>query len=141
MPAVTAVPAASTLARSFLHAVLARDDPALRRLLADDVWVRAMLVREIIERHDADGAVELFRGWFGRAHELQVLHASTHPAATREAVAYRLRLRPDWAPDVWHVIEQSGYARFHHGRIRRLDLVCTGFVPEHELERHGHGAW
>jgi hypothetical protein len=137
MPTLTATPPPSTLARGFLHAVLTRDDPALRRLLADDVWVRAMLVREIIERHDA---VELFRGWFGGAHELQVLHASTHPAATREAVAYRLRLRPAWAPDVWHVIEQSGYARFDAGRIRRLDLVCTGFVPEHELERHREGA-
>jgi flavin-dependent dehydrogenase len=38
--------------------------------------------------------------------------------------------RPTWAPDVWHVIEQSGYARIADGRVRRLDLVCTGFVPE-----------
>lgn len=133
MATAAAPTTSSALARAFLQAVVTADMPALRRLLDGDVWLRAMLVREIVERHDADETVELFRGWFGSAHELQVLHASTHPAATREAVIYRLRLRPHWAPDVWHVIEQTGYVRVHDERIRRLDLACTGFVPEPEL--------
>lgn len=118
------------VARAFLHAVVTRDERTLQGLLAVDVWTRAMVVRELLERHDAETTVALFDGWFGSAHDLQVVHAVTYPALTREAVTYRLRLRPAWAPDVWHAIEQTGYLRLQDGRIRRLDLVCTGFVPE-----------
>lgn len=121
------------VARAFLAAVVTRDERSLRALLAPDIWSRAMVVREVLERHDAENTIALFHGWFGTAHTVQVLWTTTYPVATREAVAYRLRLLPEWAPDVWHVIEQTGYLRVQQGRIRRLDLVCTGFVPEWEL--------
>ncbi len=126
-------PADTEVAQAFLRAVVSRDERRLRGLLADDVWVRAMLVREVVEGHGVDVAVELFHGWFGAAAEIQVLLATTSPVATREVVTYRLRLRPAWAPEVWHLIEQTGYLRVRDGRIRRIDLVCTGFVPEPEL--------
>jgi hypothetical protein len=48
----------------------------------------------------------------------------------------RCRLTPGgrgWVLWLWHVIEQTGYVRVQHGRIRRLDLVCTGFVPEPDI--------
>lgn len=125
------------LAPRLLGAIVAGDPAELRRLLADDVWLRAMLVRETVERHDADTAVELVHGWFFEAAELQVLHTDWWPVTTREHLVYRLRLRPAWAPDVWHVIEQTGYLRAQGGRIRRLDLVCTGFVPERDLRAGG----
>ena len=47
----------------------------------------------------------------------------------REFLAYNLLVRPDWAPDVWHVVEQSGYCRVVDDRVTRIDLVCTGFFP------------
>jgi hypothetical protein len=124
----TATPAA--VASDLLDAIVSRDTSRLRELFTDDVWLRAMLVRETVERHDADAAVQMFQGWFGDAVELEVLHTSTYPVAGREQLTYRFRLRPSWAPGVWHVIEQTGYARIHEGRVRRLDLVCTGFAPE-----------
>jgi hypothetical protein len=123
----------SEVAAAFLDAVVTADADALRALLTTDVWLRAMLVRDVVEDHRADAAVERFDGWIWTAHEVQVLHATTRSAGLREAVTYRLRLRPAWAPDVWHVIEQTGYLRIVDGRIRRVDLVCTGFVPEHDL--------
>lgn len=130
MPTLERTITSAEVARALLDAIVGRDHDALRRLLADDVWLRAMLVRDVVEHHDAAAAVEAFRGWFGGAVDLEVLHTSHHSVATREHITYRLRLRPEWAPDVWHVIEQTGYARVHDGEIRRLDLVCTGFAPE-----------
>jgi hypothetical protein len=121
--------ARSTVAGPFLDAVLARDERAMLDLLAPDVWLRAMLVRETVEHHDAVAAVAMFRGWFAHAAELRVLRRSTYPVATRDHLSYRVLLRPGWAPDVWHLIEQSGYLRIQDGRVRRIDLVCTGFVP------------
>ena len=38
-------------------------------------------------------------------------------------------VRPDWEPDVWHVVEQSAYCRVADDHVTRLDLLCTGFFP------------
>lgn len=127
----------TTVARLLLRAIVGRDDPELRSLFSDDVWLRAMLVRQTIEAHGHDAVVDVFEGWFGNAHEVQVLHASTHVVGTRHRLTYRLRLRPGWAPDVWHVIEQTGYARVEGGHVRRVDIVCTGFVPEADVAGEG----
>jgi hypothetical protein len=121
--------ASPSVATPFLDAILGRDERAMLDLLAPDVWFRAMLVRETVEHHDAVAAVAMFRGWFAHAAELRVLRRSTYPVATRDHLSYRVLLRPEWAPDVWHLIEQSGYLRIQDGRVRRIDLVCTGFVP------------
>ena len=118
------------VATVLLGAIVQRDRAALAAVLAPDVWMRAMVVRDVIERHTASEAIEVFDGWFGHVHELQVLAMASYPVASREHITYRLRLRPDWAPDLWHLIEQSGYIRVHEGRVRRIDLGCTGFVPE-----------
>jgi hypothetical protein len=128
-----------TVAGQLLDAIVTRDEDQLRRLFSPDVWFRVLIVRRTVETHDAETAIATFRSWFGGAVQLQVLHTATYPIGGREHLSYRLRLRPDWAPEVWHVIEQSGYARIHEGRVRRLDLVCTGFVPESAVDAQaGH---
>jgi hypothetical protein len=129
-PAATAAgPTSAAIARALLLAIVTWDEPRLRSLLADDVWLRAMLVTEVVEEHDPDAVVERFRGWYGTAAGLEVVRATHDTIATREAIAYRVRLRPSWAPEQWHLIEQSGYVRVRAGRVSRLDLVCTGFHP------------
>ena len=123
-------PASPSTAQALLTAIVQCDAAALRRLLSPDVWFRAMILHDVLERHDAEATIEVFQGWFDHPLELEVLALDTSSVTTRDRVRYLVRLRPTWAPDVWHVIEQSGYARIADGRVRRLDLVCTGFVPE-----------
>jgi hypothetical protein len=130
-PAAREGAASAAVARALLVAIVTRDHTRLRALLADDVWMRAMLVREVVEHHDADEVVARFQGWYGSAAALEVVRVEHDTAGTREAVAWRVRLRPPWAPEVWHLIEQRGYVRVRDGRVSRLDLVCTGFQPEH----------
>jgi hypothetical protein len=116
-----------TAGQRFLTTLREQDFDAMRSLFADDVWLRAMLVREIVERHDADAVVALFRGWYEQADDVAVVDAQHHTMEGREFVRYRLRLRPPWAPDRWHVVEQAGFLTEVDGRVRRLDLTCTGF--------------
>jgi hypothetical protein len=125
----TAGPDDAVVAHRFLEAIVQRDEASLLALLDPDVWLRAMLVREVIEEHDAVATLARFHGWFGSAVACEVLHATTTPIASRHHLTYRFLLRPAWEPDVWHLIEQSGYLRVRDGRISRLDLVCTGFHP------------
>jgi hypothetical protein len=122
--------AASTLGHRFIEAMVAWDEPSVRELLADEIWFRALLVRDVIERHDVATTLDVLHGWYGSAHETELLQAATEVVATRERLTYRVRLRPSWEPGVWHLIEQTGYLRVLDGRISRLDLACTGFHPQ-----------
>jgi hypothetical protein len=116
-------------AEQFLHSLACRDFAAFRALLAPDVWCRAMLVREVVEVHTADETTELFGSWFGTPPELHLEEADHHPIMGRTFVRYRIRLRPAWAPDTWHRIEQTGYLTVVRDVIGRVDLACTGFYP------------
>lgn len=116
--------------RRFIAAVLARDEGRLFSHLQANVWFRALVVREVIEHHDAVSTAAAFRRWFVDAEEVESLEVVTSAALSRVHLRYRVRLRPAWEPEVWHVIEQCGYARVRDGAIARLDLTCTGFVPE-----------
>lgn len=117
------------MAARFLDVLEARDFVALRDLLDDDVWCRAMLVREIVELHDAAATVKLFESWYATPAELALEDRQHHVMMGRELVRYRMRLRPHWAPDRWHRVEQTGYLSVRDDRIRRVDLTCTGFFP------------
>jgi hypothetical protein len=129
MPAAPVLQVAAPVGRRLIDAVVGWDEPTVRALLADMVWFRALLVRDVIEVHDATAAMEVLYGWYGSAYETELLQAATEVVTTRERLTYRVRLRPSWEPGVWHLIEQTGYLRVLDGRISRLDLTCTGFHP------------
>jgi hypothetical protein len=123
-----------SMGERFLSSLERGDFDTMRGLFADDVWLRAMLVREIVERHDADATTSLFRGWYQQAQDVSVIDSEHHAMEAREFVRYRVRLRPPWAPDHWHVVEQAGFLTEVDGYIRRLDLTCTGFYLKEPVE-------
>jgi hypothetical protein len=126
-PDPTAAPA--RIAQALLIALSSQDWPGVRTLLSDDVWMRALLTREVTEAHDADSVVAALRTWHGDTNGFVVLEATRDTIEHRESIRWRFAERPSWAPDQWHVIEQTGYLRVRDGRISRLDLVCTGYHP------------
>lgn len=113
----------------FLHALSRRDFDEIERLLASNVWFRALLPRKAYELNRAEETLDILRRWFGEAKKFRVLRTEHHTLAGREFILYRFLLLPDWAPEQWHIIEQAGFMRVKEGRISRLDLVCTGFFP------------
>ena len=126
----------ATAAR-FLEALAERDLDAILDLLAPDVWLRALLTREVAEARDAAAAARLLGTWVDAPGGREVSEAAAWTALAddgvpgRARIRYRFRLRPTWAPDTWHVIEQTGYLRVGpDGRITRLDLACTGYHAE-----------
>lgn len=120
---------APDVARSFLAALGRRDFDDIERHLATDVWFRALLPRGLEEARSASETREKLSSWFSGAEPFRVLENDHHSLEGREHLRYRFLLRPEWAPEQWHVIEQVGFCRVKEGVISRLDLVCTGFFP------------
>jgi hypothetical protein len=72
--------------------------------------------------------VNRLRLWFGDADSFEMRWAETGRVANRLSLAYRIRLHDS---DGWQVIEQRLYCDVgDDGRIRNLDLLCSGFLPE-----------
>lgn len=113
----------------FLEALTQRDFTALEELLAADVWLRALLPRHLDEHYGSGETATAFRSWYGAAQAFEAIAVDHDNVIGKERIRYRFMLRPDWAPETWHVIEQSAFLSIKDGLIRKIDLVCTGFLP------------
>jgi len=122
----------ATPGQRLLTALASRDFATIEGLLTDDVWLRALLPRHLDERYGAGETTRAFRTWFGAAEDLEVLRSDHTTIVGKNRVTYRFSLRPDWAPETRHVIEQTAILSVVDGRIRKIDLVCSGFLPAAE---------
>jgi hypothetical protein len=118
----------------FVTALVDGDTPRLAGTLAPQVQMRALIPPGPIEVHGAEAVAGKFATWFGSAERLELIRAASEPVADRLHVSYRLRIRR--AGDPWNVVEQHLLCAHDGGRITALDLVCSGFRPEHAANRH-----
>jgi hypothetical protein len=125
-PDVLARPAAR-----LVEAVASRDFAALGELMDPEVWMRALLPRQLVELRGADQVLAAFTVWYGGATNVTPLALDHDVVGGKERATYRFVLTPDWAPGTEHLIEQTAFLSVRDGRIRKIDLVCTGFMPLH----------
>jgi ketosteroid isomerase-like protein len=113
----------------FLEALGRLDFKEVEQCLATDVWFRALQAKGVHESKTANDAADAFRGWFNGTGGTRLLDCERHTTEGREHLRYRFLLRPEWASDQWHLVEQTGFCRVKDGKITRLDVVCSGFFP------------
>ena len=112
---------------ALVRAVAERNFEGLRAAIAEEVRFRLLLPRGPQAYSRADEAVAAFVDWFAGADELHLESSSVHTAVGRLVVTYRFRLHD---ADGWTMIEQHVVADVGpDGRLERIDLLCTGFLP------------
>ena len=126
-PSARAVP--PNPAVRFLEALGDLDFDRLEECLAADIWFRALLPHGEHTSRTARETAATYRTWFEGTGQSTVLESDHHTMAGREFVRYRFVLKPEWAPEQWHTVEQVGFGRAKEGRLSRLDIVCTGMYP------------
>jgi hypothetical protein len=119
----------------FLEALATRDYSRMASTLAPAVRFRAMLPRGPMAWEGADAVAEAFDSWFGQADDFEVVDATVGELGSRLHLCWRIRVRP--APfgigEGWHLVEQQAYADTND-IIQTLDLLCSGFQPEQQLQ-------
>ncbi|HSJ73302.1 MAG TPA: nuclear transport factor 2 family protein [Miltoncostaeaceae bacterium] len=123
-PKVLATPGAR-----LVEALASRDFAALGELMDPTVWMRALLPRQLVERRGAGEVLAAFAAWYGGATDLTPVALDHDVVGGKERATYRFVLTPDWAPGTEHLIEQMAFLSVRDGLIRKIDLVCTGFMP------------
>jgi TusA-related sulfurtransferase len=121
---------------TFVEALARRDFGAVEATLSPAVRFRGLLPSGAMECEGSGAVVERLTAWFGAAEQFEVQEASAQPVADRMRGQYRFRLRPHpFVPESgWQVIEQQAFCEIANGKIVALDLLCTGFRPEAEVE-------
>jgi hypothetical protein len=117
--------------RQFVAAVAARDERALRTILAEDVDFRALTPRESFESAGIDGVVQaVFGRWIEPTDSVEgVLAVDIGPAVVDcERVGYRFRVRSEGDPAVYEM-EQQAYYTCRDDRIVWLRVLCSGWRP------------
>jgi hypothetical protein len=119
------------LADAFLKALAAQDFTQLGGALSADARLRALVPRGLIERTGAEEIAGTFARWFGDTEGFDPVAVTVSEVGGRLHLAWRLRLQATRLGAGWFTVEQQAYADTgDHGRIDRLDLLCTGYRPE-----------
>lgn len=123
------------VARRLVEAVMSGDRDAVVATFATEVRFRHLVPRGPREVWGAAESADVFLGWFGDVHELEIQSLLVEQIADRTSVRYRVRLR---RPGGWEVVEQQQFLDMdEEGRIAAIDLVCSGFRPDVESRDEG----
>ena len=117
-----------TLGTRLAHAIAAKDEAALRGLLADDVDFKGLTPGRVWEGTGPDDVVEaVFGSWFGPSDTIErvVDVAERDPVADTAHVSYRFDLSNAKGT---YVAEQQAYYR-GGASIEHLRIMCSGFRP------------
>ena len=115
-----------SLGARFAHAIAAKDESALRVLLADDVDFKGLTPGRVWEGSGPDDVVRtLFGSWFEESDEIvAVLDVSDGESVADTAhVSYRFDLANE---EGTFVAEQQAYYR-GDAVIEHLRVLCSGF--------------
>ncbi|WP_214403475.1 hypothetical protein [Pseudonocardia lacus] len=123
---------APAVAVSFLDTLGAREFARLSSCLGDDVRMRALLPSGVCDSQGAAAVTDRFRSWFADAAEFQLVDSGVDRIGPLLSLRWRLRVRFSPRSPRLHVVEQLAYVHAPD-RIRRLDLLCSGFHGD------GHG--
>lgn len=119
-----------------LESLTTQDFGRLRRSLEPDVRMRALLPRGLRVLDGPDQVADKFAAWFGDTQEFQAVDATLGDVAGRIYLSWRVRLRADRLGPGWWIVEQHSYADCsERGRLRCIDLVCSGYRAERTDKR------
>jgi hypothetical protein len=121
----------SAVAWSFLASLAAQDFAQLGDALAADSRLRALLPAGPREWTGAEMIADRFARWFGDTEDFDLVEVAAGAVGGRLHLHWRLRLRAERLGTGWFTVEQQAYADAgEDGSIARLDLLCTGYLPE-----------
>lgn len=112
----------------FARALAAKDWPALRSLLDDDLDFRGMTPRQVWEASADTLIPDVLRGhWFEEEDVIEELvECETKFVGDVINLRYLFKMLYQEGP---HLVEQQAYYRTEAGRIKWLRIMCSGSIP------------
>ncbi len=122
-----ALVAAGATSHKFLELLAARDFEMLVASLASNAHARFLLPHGLEEYDGRDAIVARIRSWFGSASLFDLAASTEDQVGMRHRISWRFNVVRDGSRQV---IEQLVYLDLSPQGIERIDLLCSGFLPE-----------
>ena len=107
-------------------AIRAQDEAGIAACFATDAQFRALLPSGLRERTGATDAAALIARWFGDSTEIDLVDSRSQIVGDRVLISYRFIGVEEGKP---YVVEQHLSCIVEDERIKRADLLCSGFRP------------
>jgi len=117
--------------RRFTAALSKRDFNSLQAIFHPDVRSRLLIPSRLVTPLDAKGVIDNYREWFGEADSFELRQVDVGCIGRRLHIYYQILLQD---ADGWSVLEQHAFGNVENGRIKRFDLICSGFEPAPALK-------
>ena len=117
---------ADTIRAALVKAIAAQDVTAIAACFTDDAQIRALVPHALRERTGGTETAALIARWFGDSTELDLIDSHSGEVGGKFHVSYRFQGIEEGKP---YVIEQQLYCTLRDGKIQRVDLLCSGFLP------------
>ena len=114
----------------FLELLAARDFERLVASLTSDAHARFLLPHGLEEYDGRDAIVARIRSWFGSASLFDLAASTEDQVGMRHRISWRFNVVRDGSRQV---IEQLVYLDLGPQGIERIDLLCSGFLPEPDI--------
>lgn len=113
---------------TFLTALTGRDFDLLATCLSPAARARLLLPRGPEEISGREPIARRLEGWFAPATEFEVLSTNSTEVGSRHRLTWRFRtVRPGRPREV---VEQVAFCDLGREGIDRIDLMCSGFLPD-----------
>lgn len=110
-----------------LEAIAELDFTRIEECFSDDAVMRVLTPGPLRELEGATDAAGRYRFWLEPLEEFELIEGDVEEIADRVRIRYRFRGRdPEKG---WQLNEHTGYAKVRHGRIKAMNVTCTGFRP------------
>lgn len=118
----------ATSAEAFVEQLTARNFEQLAGTLAPDAVARFLLPRGPEEIVGGPAIARRIEGWFGGAEPFTVVSLANERIGHRRALRWRFQLSRNGTAT--EVIEQVAFMDEGPAGVTRLDLLCSGFLPD-----------
>ena len=117
--------------RKFLELLAARDFELLAASLASNAHARFLLPHGLEEYDGRDAIVARIRSWFGSASVFDLAASTEDQVGMRHRISWRFNVVRDGSRQV---IEQLVYLDLGPQGIQRIDLLCSGYLAEPDVD-------
>ena len=109
-----------------VKAIASRDASAIASCFSSDAQLRALVPPGLRERTGATETGAYISSWFSDSTQFELIESKFGAVGEKLLVSYRFRGVEEGKP---YVIEQQLYCSVQDGKIRKADLLCSGFLP------------
>jgi TusA-related sulfurtransferase len=121
---------AETATQLFLERLAARDFDRLASSFATAARARFLLPHGLEEYTNREAIVRRIESWFGSASVFALTASTADVIGRRHRLSWRFTVDRDH--DSREVIEQAAFLDLGPDGIEQIDLLCSGFLPDHD---------